>query len=56
LYSKDIQFLLEIYREWGGMIEETAYHVLAVGEFETRGIHSDFGRMILQHIPQNKLC
>lgn len=30
----------EIYKEWNKMIEETAYHVLSLSTFETKGITS----------------
>ena len=53
-YSAAIQMLLksgEIHKEWEKFIEETAYHVLSVGEFETRGVYQDFGRYMHMKYP-----
>lgn len=53
-YSPVIRSLLEkgeIYKEWDKMIEETAYHVLSVGNFETKGIYTDFGRLMYSKFP-----
>ncbi|XP_061170969.1 uncharacterized protein LOC133180470 [Saccostrea echinata] len=53
-YSPVVRSLLEkgeIYKEWDKMIEETAYHVLSVGNFETKGIYTDFGRLMYSKFP-----
>lgn len=53
-YSSMIQTLLqtgEIYKEWDRFVEETAYHVLAVGDFSSRGQYEDFGRLMVSKHP-----
>lgn len=50
-----IQTLLqtgEIYKEWDRFVEETAYHVLAVGDFSSRGQYEDFGRFMVSKHPR----
>ncbi|XP_061185210.1 uncharacterized protein LOC133193269 [Saccostrea echinata] len=53
-YSPVIVSLLdsgEIMKEWDKFIEETAYHVLSVGNFESRGLYADFGRLMTTKYP-----
>ncbi|XP_062579740.1 uncharacterized protein LOC134241733 [Saccostrea cucullata] len=53
-YSAIVQGLLEngnIHNEWERFIEETAYHVLAVGEFNSRGTYEEFGRFMYGKYP-----
>ncbi|XP_062578362.1 uncharacterized protein LOC134240278 isoform X3 [Saccostrea cucullata] len=53
-YSPLIVSLLasgEIMKEWDKFIEETAYHVLSVGNFESRGLYADFGRLMTTKYP-----
>ncbi|KAK3097051.1 hypothetical protein FSP39_005919 [Pinctada imbricata] len=53
-YSPLISDLLktgEINKEWDKFIEETAYYLAGKGNFETRGIYADFGRLMYQKFP-----
>lgn len=53
-YSKPIKKLLhdgDIYKEWDRFVEETAYHVLSVGNFTSRGIYHEFGRLMYSRYP-----
>lgn len=53
-FSPVIRSLLEkgeVYKEWDRFVEETAYHVLAIGDFETRGTYGDFGRLMYNKYP-----
>ena len=53
-YSASVKKLLqsgEIKKEWDKFVEETAYHVLAIGEFSTRGLYQAYGRMMARKYP-----
>lgn len=50
-YSLVIRSLLEkgeLYKEWDKMIEETAYYVLSVGNFETKEYIPTFEDLCIQ--------
>lgn len=53
-YSGTISLLLannDIIKEFSKFIEETAYHVLSLGEFKSKDLYSELGRLLYQKYP-----